>query len=301
MTTPPAAGADLARIALVAAKQAAKQRGTHGAAQRKPKRRSTGAHRAGRDPLALEGALAALIVERGWETPAAAGSILDRWTAIATPEIAAHLQAVGFDERTGTLEILATSAAWATQGRLLSIQLMRQANDAAGRQAVHHIAIKAPGSRTPPSPAPAVTPSASQRPPPGPIRTRADAPDGYHQARSAVQSGPRTRSDGPLRTREAAHPGYHQVILAIVQPGIPARPSPAPDPLRASQHSTPGYQTGLDLLRAAPPAPAPRPSALHTRAAASAGYTQVLQALRAGKGRSIPPSDHLSHPVDHEA
>ncbi len=52
MSTPQTTGADLARMALVAARKAAKHRGDPGHTQRKPKRRAA-ARRDGRDPLGL--------------------------------------------------------------------------------------------------------------------------------------------------------------------------------------------------------------------------------------------------------
>lgn len=290
MSTPPPAGADLARIAVVAAREAAKQRGIHSAAQRKPKRRPAGSYRSGRDPLALEGALAALITERGWETPAAGGSILDRWVTIATPEVAAHLQAVSFDERTGTLDILASSAAWATQGRLISTQLMRQANEATGRQTVRRIVIKAPGSRTPQAAASAPAPAAGHRSPPNSNNPRSDPPVGYQQARSAVHRDPRARDDRPFRTREMAHPGYHQVLALVhrstsADPPSPASPPPAPAP----SDGTSAYRAALARLGSPAPAIPPTPPAPITRAVPPAGYLQALRSLRAGKVLSIPP------------
>ncbi|MGW4275615.1 DUF721 domain-containing protein, partial [Streptomyces seoulensis] len=73
--TPEPSGVDLARVALRAAKEAARARGD-AAQQRKQARRGglrSGARADGRDPLALGAAINRLITERGWETPAAVG------------------------------------------------------------------------------------------------------------------------------------------------------------------------------------------------------------------------------------
>ncbi|MEV6810056.1 hypothetical protein [Streptomyces sp. NPDC051132] len=68
-------GVDLARQALVAARETAKK---NGATQtKKPKRRTgTVARRDGRDPLGLGAVISVMMTERGMVAPAAGGSLL---------------------------------------------------------------------------------------------------------------------------------------------------------------------------------------------------------------------------------
>ncbi|MFF8604053.1 hypothetical protein ACF065_33685 [Streptomyces sp. NPDC015232] len=103
---PELSGVDLARQALLAAREAAKK---NGARTTKPKRR-TGAtlRRDGREPLGLGAAITMMMTERGLVAPAAGGSVLAQWETIlaaAAPELAGHVQAVKFDADTGRLDV----------------------------------------------------------------------------------------------------------------------------------------------------------------------------------------------------
>ncbi|MCA1224060.1 hypothetical protein [Streptomyces sp. 8L] len=85
-------GVDLARQALIAAREAAKKNGT----TRKPKRRTTTVRRAGRKPLGLGSAIGIMMTERGMVAPAAGGSVLadfDTILAVAVPELDGRVQA----------------------------------------------------------------------------------------------------------------------------------------------------------------------------------------------------------------
>jgi hypothetical protein len=86
-------GVDLARQALVAAREAARKNG--GRRKEKPKRQ-TGkvVRRDGRDPLGLAAAIGMMMTERGLAAPAAGGSVLAQWEDIltaSTPELARHV------------------------------------------------------------------------------------------------------------------------------------------------------------------------------------------------------------------
>ncbi|MFJ6452276.1 hypothetical protein ACIQNV_37370 [Streptomyces hydrogenans] len=73
-TVPELSGVDLARQALLAAREAAK---TNGTARQKPKRRTcTALRRDGREPLGLGAAISMMMTERGLVAPAADGSVL---------------------------------------------------------------------------------------------------------------------------------------------------------------------------------------------------------------------------------
>ncbi|MET8820469.1 hypothetical protein [Streptomyces rochei] len=112
-------GVELARQALVAAREAARKNG--GARKEKPKRR-TGAvvRRDGREPLGLGSAISMLMTERGMVAPAAGGSVLahfDDILAAVVPELAGHVQAVAFDVDTGRLDVVPDAPAYGTRLR----------------------------------------------------------------------------------------------------------------------------------------------------------------------------------------
>ncbi|MFI7086548.1 hypothetical protein ACIBUR_23495 [Streptomyces anulatus] len=91
-------GVDLARHALLAAREAARK---SGATRQKPKRRTTTAvRRDGREPLGLGSAISMMMTERVMAAPAAGGSVLADFDTILTavvPELAGRVQAVAFD------------------------------------------------------------------------------------------------------------------------------------------------------------------------------------------------------------
>ncbi|MFI1189704.1 DciA family protein [Streptomyces californicus] len=208
MTTDQLHGIDLARVALAAAKERAKQRGDRSGPAT---RRRTGKQRStnrgdGRDPLALGPALGRLMAERGWERPAASGSVLGNWAKIAGgdgSELVNHVTAVRFDEATGQLDLAADSTAWATQVRLIGPQLVQRANaflhaasqpggsDHADRtvpQVVRVVTVQlqkpCPSAGRPPQPqGPPPEPRQRQLPP---RRPRADPPEGYREAKALL-------------------------------------------------------------------------------------------------------------------
>ncbi|MFF8992531.1 DciA family protein [Streptomyces sp. NPDC014983] len=160
MTNPEPTGVDLARVALLAAKEAARKRGTEGGpAARRLKRRPHSLHRGGdgRDPVGLGAALSRLMTERGWEAPVAGGSVLEHWDEIASPDFAGpdfarHVRAVAFDADSGRLDLLPDSTAWATQARLIAAKLVGRANDHAQLRGqaglVRQIEVLRPGARS---------------------------------------------------------------------------------------------------------------------------------------------------------
>lgn len=97
---------DLARQALLAAREAAKK---NGAARQKPKRRTTTVvRRDGREPLGLGSAIGMIMTERGMAAPAAGGSVLadfDTILAAVVPELAGRVKAVAFDAENGRPDV----------------------------------------------------------------------------------------------------------------------------------------------------------------------------------------------------
>ncbi|MFJ2752761.1 DciA family protein [Streptomyces sp. NPDC087297] len=128
-TLPSGGGADLARIALRQAKEAARRRGTQAA---KPKA-SIRIHRSnGRDPKVLAGVLDRWLVDSGWEKDAQAGDLLQRWPEIVGAERAHHWRAAAYDKATRTLTVLCESPSWAATLSMLSKQVIDEVNRALG-------------------------------------------------------------------------------------------------------------------------------------------------------------------------
>lgn len=144
---PEPSGVDLARVALRAAKEQARARGT-AVQQRKQARRGglrSGARADGRDPLPLGAAINRLITERGWEAPAAVGGVMGRWPQIVGPEVAQHCEPQSYDEDARVLTVRCDSTAWATQLRLLAPQLVARLNTDLGQGTVKLIRVLGPG------------------------------------------------------------------------------------------------------------------------------------------------------------
>ncbi|MEV8455517.1 DUF721 domain-containing protein [Streptomyces sp. NPDC052095] len=179
-------GVDLARQALLAAREAAKE---NGATRQKPKRRATTVvRRDGREPLGLGSAIGMMMTERGMVAPAAGGSLrVDFDTILATvvPELAGRVQAVAFDAETGRLDVVPDAPAVGTKLRWSAPKLITVANERVPNARVRALHVLAPapvktGATTTAAPAPAPQPTA----PVAPMR-RADPPEGYREAIAA--------------------------------------------------------------------------------------------------------------------
>ncbi|MFI9601747.1 DUF721 domain-containing protein [Streptomyces sp. NPDC004069] len=144
---PEPSGVDLARVALRAAKEAARARGD-AAQQRRQVRRGglrSGARADGRDPMALGAAINRLITERGWEAPAAVGGVMGRWPQIVGADVAKHCVPDRYDEDERVLTVRCDSTAWATNLRLLAPTLVARLNEDLGHGAVRAIKVLGPG------------------------------------------------------------------------------------------------------------------------------------------------------------
>ncbi|MEU8622654.1 DUF721 domain-containing protein [Streptomyces sp. NPDC048623] len=190
---PELSGVDLARQALLAAREAAKK---NGAQTKKPKRRTgTAVRRDGREPLGLGAAISMMMTERGLVAPAAGGSVLAQWETIlaaAAPELSGHVQAVGFDTESGRLDVVPDAPAYGTKVRWIAPKLIAAANEKAPGANVRtmHVLPPAPGKPGPATAAaaPASPPSAPAAPAPRPSPSA-----GYRRALAAHQevAGPR--------------------------------------------------------------------------------------------------------------
>jgi predicted nucleic acid-binding Zn ribbon protein len=141
----PLSGVDLARAALAKARNEARARGVaaparHGRVGRAG--RGGGARRDPGDPELLGETVARLLVERGWDVPAAVAGVTQRWVEIAGKELADHCRPEKFDS--GVLSLVSESTAWATQVRLLVPQLHRRIEDVIGHGVVTRIEVRGP-------------------------------------------------------------------------------------------------------------------------------------------------------------
>lgn len=148
-----AAGVDLARAALAAARATARARGEHpgrpgAVAGRRGWRRAaspnlrSGSRPDDRDPQPFAASIDRLVAERGWEVPAAVGGVVGRWPQIVGPDIAAHCVPETVVE--GQLTVRADSTAWATQVRLLAPVLLRRLADELGPGIVRRVRVVGP-------------------------------------------------------------------------------------------------------------------------------------------------------------
>jgi hypothetical protein len=186
-------GVDLARQALLAAREQAKK---NGAAGRKKSKRRAGqvVRRDGRDPLGLGAAIGMMMTERGLVAPAAGGSVLARWETIlaaAAPELAGHVQAVAFSADSGRLDVVPDSPAYGTKLRWTTQKLIAAANAEvpdAGVRALHVLA-PAPVKAGPATSANTGTQPAVPAAAPAPRRT---PPEGYRRAIEAHRAAARS-------------------------------------------------------------------------------------------------------------
>ncbi len=159
-------GLDVARQALAAARAEARRRGLRpGQPVQRPDREGrgdpgmstgrrrwqriaseerSGAHPDERDPALLGAALDRLVAERGWQTDAAVGGVMGRWSSIVGAEVAAHVMPVSYDE--GELVVAADSTAWATQMRLLAPTLLSRLAGELGAGTVTSVRVQGPSA-----------------------------------------------------------------------------------------------------------------------------------------------------------
>jgi predicted nucleic acid-binding Zn ribbon protein len=76
----------------------------------------------GRDPRGLGTALAQLSTQLGWQSPLAQSELLASWARIAGEETSRHSSPAGITD--GILTVRCESTAWATQLRLMRVDIM---------------------------------------------------------------------------------------------------------------------------------------------------------------------------------
>lgn len=78
----------------------------------------------GRDPHDLGDVLDSLTTRLGWTAPLAQSDLISSWTAIAGEETARHSSPLGVAD--GVLTVACESTAWATQLRLMRVEIMNR-------------------------------------------------------------------------------------------------------------------------------------------------------------------------------
>jgi predicted nucleic acid-binding Zn ribbon protein len=139
-------GVDLARAALMQARAQAKARYEK---RQEDARGRQGLHRSGarpddRDPQTLQQVLVRLSAERGWHTPVAVHSVMDRWTDIVGPQIARYCVPERFED--GRLTVRVESPTYATHIRFLLPEMLKVINRELGHGTVTHSPVLAPGT-----------------------------------------------------------------------------------------------------------------------------------------------------------
>ena len=94
------------------------------------------------DPQPLSAALDGLLGDQGWRLEAKVGSVFGRWDQLVGAEVAAHTRPERFAG--GELLVIADSAAWATQVRLLAATLVHRLNEELGHGTVARVVVRGP-------------------------------------------------------------------------------------------------------------------------------------------------------------
>ncbi|MCZ4101033.1 DciA family protein [Streptomyces sp. H39-C1] len=225
-------GVDLARQALLAAREAAKK---NGATRQKPKRRTgTAVRRDGREPLGLGSAIGMMMTERGMVAPAAGGSVLAQFEAIlaaAAPELAGRVKATAFDVDSGRLDVVPDAPAVGTQLRWSAPKLIAAANAVVSGANVRAVHVLAPAPvKAGPDTAPAA-PDPQPAGPPAPVQRRTP-PDGYRRALEAHrQAAPPPRVDAGIAAALERQNAAMRELSRQAFPEPPAVPDDVPAPI----------------------------------------------------------------------
>jgi predicted nucleic acid-binding Zn ribbon protein len=94
-----------------------------------------------REPRAIGAELADVLRARGWDDRLAAARVVARWPVVVGDAVAAHCQPSRLDED-GTLQVVADSAAWATQLTYLQGKLLDRLATECGPGLVRQIQVR---------------------------------------------------------------------------------------------------------------------------------------------------------------
>lgn len=97
-----------------------------------------------RDPVTLGAAVDNLIEVNRWGKHAELATVMASWSDIIGSEFAEHVRPVGFDADQAVLILQADSTAWATQTRILSVEILKKIDETVGSGVVASLEIKGP-------------------------------------------------------------------------------------------------------------------------------------------------------------
>lgn len=141
---PPLKGPELARAVLDAAKaKRPASRRTTGGSEYRP-RGYSGPGPDPRDPARFGDVLERLIKARGWQKPAAEGTVFGAWQKVVGPDISAHCRPVKLEDKELTVE--AESTAWATQLRAIAPTIIKRIAAEVGNNVVVKVRIHGPAA-----------------------------------------------------------------------------------------------------------------------------------------------------------
>lgn len=178
--TQPPAGADLARQALAAYKASSKPAT---AVRKKRPVRTAVRHGDGRDPAPLAAVMDRMSTDAGWQTSVGGGTLREQWPTLC-PQYATTVEPVHYDPERRCLELRPATPAYATQLRLLGVQVVKQINDKVGRTVVERLRVLPVGNLTSVSPT-SGRPTGPDRAE-APVKTRQDGCAHYQEALAAV-------------------------------------------------------------------------------------------------------------------
>jgi predicted nucleic acid-binding Zn ribbon protein len=99
-----------------------------------------------RDPVSIGAAIGDTFRRRGWQRRLDVAKVLGRWEEVVGAAVAAHCRPVRLDDN-GTLEVVADSAAWATQLSYLQGTMLDRLGKVCGPGLVTSIRVHADGLR----------------------------------------------------------------------------------------------------------------------------------------------------------
>ena len=106
--------------------------------------RASRPRRSASDLQRLDRALADVVVDQGWQGPAAGAQALGAWQEIVGPEVAEHVSAQRCAD--GTLFVQADSTTWAHQIRLLTPHIVDRCREVLGSDLITAIDVSGPAA-----------------------------------------------------------------------------------------------------------------------------------------------------------
>ena len=97
-----------------------------------------------RDPVTLGDAVDGMIQANDWGKKAELATVMTNWREIIGAEFAEHVKPIGFEADESILILQADSTSWATQTRILSVEILQKIDQQAGSGVVKSLEIKGP-------------------------------------------------------------------------------------------------------------------------------------------------------------